>query len=79
MSDLVNAPTHYTQYEIEPKEFIIRNKLTFEIGNIVKYALRAGSKQYPNQTMDASEIIDLEKTIRYAQMKINLILGEHEL
>ena len=79
MIDIVNAPLHYNQYEIEPKEFIIRNKLTFEIGNIVKYAVRAGSKQYQNQTRDESEIIDLEKAIRYAQMKINLILGEHEL
>ena len=79
MSDIVNEPPHYTQYEIEPIEFIMRNNLTFEIGNVVKYALRAGSKDYPNMTPEMSAITDLKKAIRYADMKINLILGQDKL
>jgi len=79
MSDIVNAPPHYKQYEIEPKEFIIRNKLTFEIGNVIKYAMRAGSKEYPNMTPEMSAITDLRKAIRYAEMRINLIMGQDKL
>ncbi len=79
VDNIVNEPAHYTQYEIEPIEFIMRNNLTFEIGNVVKYALRAGSKDYPGMTTEMSAITDLKKAIRYAEMKINLIRGEDKL
>lgn len=77
--DIVNKPSHYTQYEIEPVTFIMANRLPFEIGNIVKYACRAGSKLYPNQDYRQSRITDLEKVRRYAEMEINRLKGEEIL
>ena len=45
--DVVVKPSHYTQYKIEPVTFIMENRLSFEVGNMVKYACRAGHKMYP--------------------------------
>jgi hypothetical protein len=57
----------------------MRNDLPFHTGNICKYAVRAGFKLYPDQTEVESEITDLKKVIRYAEMRINLLQGEMEL
>ena len=73
--DIVVKPSHYTQFEIEPITFIMKNRLTFEIGNIIKYACRAGSKIYPDQDYRASRITDLQKVQRYAEMEINRLKG----
>ena len=77
--DIVNKPSHYTRYKIEPVTFIMRNDLPFHVGNIVKYAVRAGYKTYYDMTETESEITDLKKVIRYAEMRINLLQGEMEL
>lgn len=77
--DLVNKPSHYTRYPIEPVTFIMRNDLPFHVGNIVKYVVRAGYKVYPNMGETESEITDLKKVIRYAEMRINILEGETEL
>jgi len=77
--DIVDQPAHYTRYKIEPATFIMRNSLPFHTGNIVKYAVRAGYKLYPNQDAVDSEITDLQKVIRYAEMRINLLEGEADL
>ena len=74
--DIVVKPSHYTQYKIEPCTFIMENRLSFEVGNIVKYACRAGSKLYPGQDETQSRITDLEKVRRYAEMEINRLKGE---
>lgn len=79
VEDVVNKPAHYTRYKIEPVTFVMRNDLPFHVGNIVKYAVRAGHKLYQNQTSVESEITDLRKAIRYAEMRINLLNGEMEL
>lgn len=42
MSDSVNHPSHYTQWPVEVIDLTERE--TFLIGNIIKYALRAGIK-----------------------------------
>lgn len=42
MSDSVNHPPHYTQWPVEVINLTERE--TFLIGNIIKYALRAGVK-----------------------------------
>ena len=63
--DPVVRPSYYTQYAIEPIEFIIRNELNFPIGNIIKYLMRAGHK--PGN----SEIQDLRKAARYLEMYIS--------
>lgn len=82
--DVVVKPSHYTKYEIEPVTFIMTNRLSFEVGNMVKYACRAGDKLYPDGnggTLDwkQSRIIDLRKVMRYAEMEINRLEGKEVL
>ena len=78
-ADIVNEPEHYARWEIEPITYIMLNDFEFWRGNIVKYASRAGIKLYDGKTKDASEIVDLEKVIRYAEMRINQLNGEDKL
>jgi hypothetical protein len=77
--DLIVKPAHYTKWVIEPITFIMRNGFEFWRGNIVKYASRAGSKIYDGMGPVESEITDLKKVIRYAEMRINQLKGEVEL
>jgi hypothetical protein len=76
LNAIVNRPSHYTKWAIEPITFIMRNKMEFWRGNIVKYAARAGSKMYDGMDATESEIADLEKVRRYAEMRINMLKGE---
>ena len=78
-NDIVNQPSHYSRWSIEPITYIMRNGFEFWRGNIVKYASRAGFKMYEGQTQVESEITDLKKVIRYAEMRINQLEGEVEL
>lgn len=78
-SDIVVKPSHYTRWAIEPITFIMRNKMEFWRGNIIKYGSRAGFKQYDGLDAVQSEIADLEKVRRYAEMRINELKGEVEL
>jgi len=78
-ADIVNEPEHYARWEIEPITYIMLNDFEFWRGNIVKYVSRAGFKLYDGKTKDASEIVDLEKVIRYAEMRINQLNGEDKL
>jgi hypothetical protein len=77
--DIVNEPNHYTRWVIEPITFIMLNGFEFWRGNIVKYASRAGFKLYEGKTQEESEIIDLEKVIRYSEMRINQINKKDKL
>ena len=43
---------HYKQYKIQPIEFIVKNKLDFIQGNIIKYALRNKNGENPNEKWD---------------------------
>jgi len=70
LNEEVINPQHYSNYRIEPAEYIMLNEMEFWRGNIIKYASRAGMKLYPNQTQVQSEITDLQKTIRYCEMRI---------
>ena len=74
---LVDGPSHYTRLTIEPAEYITKNKLTFLIGNIIKYASRAGHKVQPGETETEAAIRDLRKVIRCAEMQINYLEGRH--
>ena len=74
--NIIVKPSHYTQYKIEPVTFIMTNRLSFEVGNIVKYACRAGDKLYPGQDYTQSRITDLRKVMRYAEMEINRLEGK---
>jgi hypothetical protein len=77
--DVVYTPNHYARWSIEPITFIMRNGFEFWRGNIVKYASRAGYKIYDGKDAVESEITDLEKVKRYADMRINQLKGEVEL
>jgi hypothetical protein len=79
--DIVNQPSHYTQFKIEPVTFVMENdpEGKFAKGNIIKYTCRAGSKLYPGKDAVQSEIIDLEKASRYAEMRINQLKGKELL
>ena len=57
-------------WRIEPITFIMENGLPFHTGNIIKYAMRAGHKIYEGEDEVGSEITDLRKVMRYAEMRI---------
>ena len=40
---------HYQSYSIQPIEFIVKNKLDFIQGNIIKYALRNKDGENPDE------------------------------
>tara|TARA_R100000734_G_C3317336_1_gene110378 strand:- start:1033 stop:1317 length:285 start_codon:yes stop_codon:yes gene_type:complete len=62
MADMIKEPPHYTQHEIEPIDFIIKNKLDFCEGNVVKYICRYNAK---------GGIEDLKKARQYIDFIIN--------
>ena len=55
------SPEHYSQFKIEPFDFIHENGLGFAEGNVIKYICRWRAK-------DGVE--DLEKAMRYIQLLI---------
>jgi uncharacterized coiled-coil protein SlyX len=63
--DPVNHPSHYTDGKIEVITFIDDKKLSFCLGNAVKYISRAGKKD-PAKTIE-----DLEKAIWYIRHEID--------
>ena len=65
MSDNIKEPKHYTQYKIEPIDFIIENQLDFCTGNIIKYVLRYNLKNGVEDLKKAKQYIDflIEKKI----------------
>lgn len=71
----VKHPSHYADYPIEPIVFIMENELSFHVGNIIKYVCRAGNKKYEGKSYSESEVTDLKKAMRYAEMRINQIEG----
>lgn len=76
MMSKVVKPNHYAKWAIEPITLIMRNGMEFWRGNIIKYATRAGNKSYDGMDAVQSEITDLEKVRRYAEMRINQLKGE---
>jgi hypothetical protein len=74
--DKVYRPNHYAKWKVEPITYIMENDMSFWRGNIIKYASRAGSKAYDGMDLVESEITDLEKVRRYAEMRINQLRGE---
>ena len=49
----------------------MKNDMDFWRGNIIKYAARAGQKVYDGMDVQQSEVTDLCKVMRYAEMRIN--------
>jgi hypothetical protein len=60
--DMVNHPPHYTQGGIETIDFIEAKKLSYNLGNVVKYITRADHKGNRKQ--------DLEKARWYLDREI---------
>ncbi len=73
--DMINAPSHYARFKSDPVTMIMLNEMEFWRGNIIKYSSRAGYKLYPDSNKTESEIIDLKKVMRYAEMRINMLEG----
>ena len=76
---IVREPSNYARWVIEPITYIMVNDFSFWRGNLIKYSSRAGFKLYNDKTLVESEIIDLEKVIRYAEMRINQLKGKDKL
>lgn len=58
---------HYQGFIIQPAEFIIKNKLPFAEGNVIKYTLRHNKK-------NGAE--DIKKAIHYLKMILEMQYGE---
>lgn len=76
-TDIINKPNHYARWVIQPLTYIMANGMEFWRGNVIKYATRAGYKQYDGMDMWESEITDLRKAIRNAEARIEQI-EEHQ-
>lgn len=70
--DLVNHPAHYNTGRIEVIEFIEDQKLSYHLGNTIKYIARAGKKD------PSKEIEDLEKAAWYLKRRIETLKAERE-
>lgn len=77
--DLIDRAHHYAQFPVEPITMIMQNGFEFWRGSIIKYASRAGWKLYDGMDVIQSEITDLQKIQRFAQMRINQLKGEETL
>jgi hypothetical protein len=75
MMDVKNQD-HYTRLPIQPAEYILDNNMEYWRGNIIKYASRAGYKNYQGMGLEESAILDLRKAIHYCEMQISQIKGE---
>ena len=62
-------PDHYCFSEIEPKDAIRDWNLGFNLGNVVKYVVRAGRKD-GNTALD-----DLRKARQYINFEIDYIIN----
>lgn len=75
MADNVNHPSHYTWLKdkcgIEVID--ITRHMDFNLGNAIKYILRAGHKSDSAMTNKEKEIEDLKKAMWYINDKINML------
>lgn len=56
---------HYKEFQIQPIEFIERNKLGFSAGNVIKYACRYKYKNGKEDLLKARHYIDLLIELEY--------------
>lgn len=78
IKDNVNHPSHYTWLKdlcgVEPID--ICRHLDFNLGNALKYILRAGHKKDSSMTEGEKTIEDLKKAIFYINDKIEMLENE---
>jgi len=67
MKEQVNHPEHYSSNGIEAIDVIDAYKLNFNLGNAIKYILRAEKK--------GNKKIDLEKSVWYLNREIDKFHG----
>ena len=68
VTDDINHPSHYKQFKVEVIE--ITETMSFCLGNVVKYALRAGHKVGDNETPEQARLRDLKKAQWYLNREI---------
>lgn len=71
----VSHPSHYTwlKEKCGVEVIDITRHLDFDLGNSIKYILRAGHKSESSYTDTEKEIEDLRKAVWYLQDKINML------
>jgi hypothetical protein len=57
--------THYKDMPIQPIEFIIKNRLGFCVGNVIKYVCRYKAKNGKEDLLKAKHYIDLLMEFEY--------------
>lgn len=69
---------HYKQYKIEPVVYITKNRLSYNMGNIVKYASRVDTRDQLKLSELALKVKDLQKISHYAEIASELAIEEYE-
>ena len=69
---------HYKQYQIEPVVYITKNRLSYTMGNIVKYASRIDTRDQTKLNQLRLKIKDLQKISHYAEIAAELAISEYE-
>lgn len=64
------SPNHYARWVIEPITFIMKNKIGYAVGNVIKYVLRYDAK---------NGLEDLKKARRYIDMIIEDEYGKEHV
>ena len=79
-TDRVNHPSHYTWLkELCGIEVIdITRHMNFNLGNCIKYVLRAGHKSEEGYTEKDKTIEDLKKAVFYLNDEINRLENDKE-
>ena len=78
--DQINHPSHYTwiKDKVGIEVIDITRHLDFDLGNAIKYILRAGKKPInkSNLNLNVAAIQDLKKAIWYINDKIKMLENE---
>lgn len=79
--DKVNHPSHYTwlKEKCGIEVIDITRHLDFDIGNAIKYLLRAGHKSEEGMTDKEKTIQDLEKAVWYIHDRIKMLTDGNNL
>ena len=80
MAEQVKHPTYYNtnsliaagQNPVEVWNFVKAHNIDFDLGNVIKYVVRAGKK-------DGSEIEDLKKAQQYLEHHIAWVMHQKQL
>ena len=80
IEDKVNHPSHYTWLKdlCGIEVIYITRHMNFNLGNCIKYVLRAGHKSEEGYTEKDKTIEDLKKAIFYLNDEINRLENDKE-